>query len=71
MTVAQKRLIREACLYTKTGIERYEERQTFLSDAFLRPPYQYTSLENDTITKTHEDYDDKKIMQELHRRGIL
>lgn len=71
MTAAQKRLMREACLYTKTGIERYEERQVVLTDAFLRPPYQYTSLENDTIARAHEDYEEKKIMQELHKRGIL
>ncbi len=26
-----------------------------LSPAFLRPPYQYTSIENNTIERIHED----------------
>ena len=34
-----------------------------LSEAFLRPPYQYTSIENDYISKNHEtDYlKDRKV----------
>lgn len=68
----QERMMREACYYTKAvSEERYEAEYCTLSDAFLRPPYQYTSLENDTITRVHEDYDEKRIMNELHKRGIV
>ena len=37
--------------------------QQELSEAFLRPPYQYTSIENDFISRLHEnDYlKDRKV----------
>lgn len=72
MTEKQKQLIKDACMYTRgVSEERYIAEHTELSEAFLRPPYQYTSLENDTIVKAHEDYEEKKIMMDLHRRGLV
>ena len=35
--------------------EQQELERMELSDAFLRPPYQYTSQENDTIERLHEN----------------
>lgn len=32
-----------------------KRRKDKLSPAFLRPPYQYTSIENNTIERIHED----------------
>lgn len=41
--------------YTKRDNTLFKRRG--LSEAFLRPPYQYTKLENNTIEKLHElDY---------------
>ena len=72
MTAKQKQLIKDACMYTRgVSEERYNAEFVELSEAFLRPPYQYTSLENDTITRAHEDYDEKKIMNDLHKRGLV
>lgn len=34
------------------AMKRQKDR---LSPAFLRPPYQYTSIENNTIERIHED----------------
>ena len=35
--------------------EQREMERIELTEAFLRPPYQYTSLENKTIEKLHEN----------------
>ena len=35
--------------------EQREMERIELTEAFLRPPYQYTSLENNTIEKLHEN----------------
>ena len=32
-----------------------QKKKSDLSPAFLRPPYQYTSIENKTIERIHED----------------
>lgn len=72
MTEKQKQLIKDACMYTKgVSEERFLAEHVELSEAFLRPPYQYTSLQNDTITKAHEGYDEKRINMDLKRRGLL
>jgi hypothetical protein len=43
--------------------EQQEIERMELSEAFLRPPYQYTSIENDYISRLHEnDYlKDRKV----------
>ena len=42
-----------------------EQREMELTEAFLRPPYQYTSIVNRTIEKLHEnDYLKKKSIYE-------
>ncbi len=43
--------------------EQQELERIELSEAFLRPPYQYTSIENDYISRLHEnDYlKDRKV----------
>jgi len=43
--------------------EHQELERIELSEAFLRPPYQYTSIENDYISRLHEnDYlKDRKV----------
>lgn len=35
--------------------EQQELERMELSEAFLRPPYQYTSIENDYISRLHEN----------------
>lgn len=41
------------------GLGKSKEQREFeriaLTEAFLRPPYQYTSQENDTIERLHEN----------------
>lgn len=45
--------------------EQREMERIELTEAFLRPPYQYTSLENNTIEKLHEnDWMKKKSIYE-------
>ena len=49
----QKSALAWACM----EMQKYRSRRDGFTDAFLRPPYQYTSLENDTVSKQHElDY---------------
>lgn len=52
-TKAMKQAIRNIGLGKSR--EQREMERIELTEAFLRPPYQYTSLENNTIEKLHEN----------------
>lgn len=47
--------MKDAMVYTGHSNDRIQEELGELTPAFLRPAYQYTSLENDTIAKLHEN----------------
>lgn len=47
--------MKEAMLKTGKSYDQMMDDLTELSPAFLRPAYQYTSLENDTVAKLHEN----------------
>lgn len=49
----KRKISEEVDYYTKE--KAVLNKQNKLSDAFLRPPYQHTSLENKTIVKEHEN----------------
>lgn len=50
----KKRSVSEEVEFYTRRDKSLRKKPTFLSAAFLRPVYQYTSLENDTIDKLHE-----------------
>lgn len=49
----KRKISEEVDYYTKK--ESALRHRNRVSDAFLRPPYQHTSLENITIVKEHEN----------------
>lgn len=50
----KRKLLEEVEYYNKKE-QTLRKNRLGLSEAFLRPPYQYTSLQNDTVAKRHED----------------
>ena len=51
----KKRSIAQEVDYIIKRDTAMKRRKSKLSPAFLRPPYQYTSIENNTIERIHED----------------
>lgn len=58
-----RKLLKNIAVNMGKSREQQELERMELSEAFLRPPYQYTSIENDYISRLHEnDYlKDRKV----------
>ena len=58
-----RKLLKNIAVNMGKSREQQELERIELSEAFLRPPYQYTSIENDYISRLHEnDYlKDRKV----------
>lgn len=58
-----RKLLKNVAVNMGKSREQQELERMELSEAFLRPPYQYTSIENDYISRLHEnDYlKDRKV----------
>lgn len=58
-----RKLLKNIAVNMGKSREQQELERMELSEAFLRPPYQYTSIENDFISRLHEnDYlKDRKV----------
>ena len=58
-----RKLLKNIAVNMGKSREQQELERMELSEAFLRPAYQYTSIENDTIERLHEnDYlKDRKV----------
>ena len=54
MSTRKRNIAQEVEFYTKKD-KVLKKRKDGLSEAFLRPAYQYTTLENDTVARLHED----------------
>ena len=52
--MSKRNITQEVDYYTKRD-KALKKRKDGLSEAFLRPAYQYTTLENDTVARLHED----------------
>lgn len=50
-----RKLLKNIAVNMGKSREQQELERMELSEAFLRPPYQYTSIENDYISKIHEN----------------
>lgn len=54
-TEKMKEAMKQAMIYTGKTNDAMQDELTELTAAFLRPVYQYTSLENDTVARLHEN----------------
>lgn len=50
-----RKLLKNIAVNMGKSREQQELERMELSEAFLRPPYQYTSIENDFISRLHEN----------------
>ena len=50
-----RKLLKNIAVNMGKSREQQELERMELSEAFLRPPYQYTSIENDYISRLHEN----------------
>ena len=55
VTDKMREAMKHVMTYTGKTNDMMQDELTELTPAFLRPVYQYTSLENDTVARLHEN----------------